>query len=99
MVDEVVQLKTKDKPSNTDETSVHSEMEETPKPTIDPESPSCKRPNHIRKKILKPDAKEYRTLKKFREKQQALLGDDDIEDPDPFHPTYVFYCFTGTLKD
>jgi hypothetical protein len=28
---------------------------------------------------------------KFRSKQRELL-DDDIEDPSPYEPTYVFYC-------
>ena len=77
--------------------------EETPKPTIDPSSPPTKRIDHSRKKIPKYDtkdyAKSYRIMKKFREKQRMLLGAESIEDPDPFEPTYVFYCFKGTVED
>jgi hypothetical protein len=29
---------------------------------------------------------------KWRKKQRELLGKKDIEDPDPFVETYVFYC-------
>ena len=32
-------------------------------------------------------------LRKWRKKQRKLLGKTDIEDPDPFVETYVFYCF------
>jgi hypothetical protein len=77
--------------------------EETPKPTIDVDSMYLKRSNDIRKKILKCDprdySKAYRIMKKFRDKQQMLLGAESIEDPDPFEPTYIFYCFTGKLED
>jgi len=38
-------------------------------------------------------------IAKFRTKQLALLGDDYSSDPDPFHPTYVFYCFQGKRSD
>ncbi len=41
--------------------------------------------------------KMYYIMKKFRTWQQVLLDKDDIEDPDPFYPTYIFYCFKGTL--
>lgn len=37
----------------------------------------------------------YYVLRKYRKMQQELLGSDCIDDPDPFVPTYVFYCFTG----
>ena len=73
--------------------------EETPKPTIDPESPSTQRPNDIVKTVIKQNKKDYHkvyhTLKKFRALQIDLLNDSDIEDPDPFQPTYIFFCFTG----
>ena len=38
-------------------------------------------------------------MKKFRTKQSALLGDASMVDPDPFDPSYVFYCFTGVRED
>ena len=41
----------------------------------------------------------YYVMYKYRKRQRQLLENDDIEDPDPYVPTYVFYCFTGTLKD
>jgi len=38
-------------------------------------------------------------LAKFRSKQMAMLGEDEYSsDPDPFHPTYIFYCFQGTRE-
>ena len=79
-------------------------METTPKPTIDPESlvPSLlnkMRHNEFRKRIPKYDKKDYarvyRIMLKYRKKQLELQDDDDIEDPDPYDPSYVFYCFTG----
>lgn len=77
--------------------------EETPKPTIDVQSPHLKRLDVYRKKMAayggRDRAKVYRTMKKFRTKQIILLGDKSIEDPDPFDPSYVFYCFTGVRED
>lgn len=32
-----------------------------------------------------------RILRKWRGKQEELTG-EEIEDPDPYQPTYVFYC-------
>ena len=76
---------------------------ETPKPTIDLQSPCLKRPDLYKKKIAtyggRDRARMYRTMKKFRTKQLMLLGDKSMEDPDPFDPTYVFYCFTGVRED
>lgn len=44
-------------------------------------------------------AKMYYVMYKYRKRQRQLLEDNDIEDPDPYDPTYVFYCFTGKPKD
>jgi hypothetical protein len=41
----------------------------------------------------------YHALRKFRNRQRVLLDTDDIEDPDPFEPTYIFYCFHGKLVE
>ena len=80
----------------------------TPRPTVDPESPVPSllrkiRRNEMAKRIPKYNkkdyAKMYRVMKKYRSKQMDLLEDDDIEDPDPYVPTYVFYCFKGKLED
>lgn len=80
----------------------------TPRPSIDPESPVPSllrkmRRNELLKRIPKYEkkdyAKVYRTMKKYRTKQIMLLEDEDIEDPDPYVPTYVFHCFTGKLED
>lgn len=42
-------------------------------------------------------------LTKFRAKQKEMLDkvykDAEYDDPDPYDPTYLFYCFTGTLED
>ncbi len=37
----------------------------------------------------------YYVLSKYRAKQKLLLESGSIEDPDPYSPSYVFYCFTG----
>ena len=81
----------------------------TPRPTIDPESMVNSlaykvRKNEMAKKIPKYGpkdyAKMYRVMKKYRKKQLEMLeDDDDIEDPDPYAPSYVFYCFTGKAKE
>lgn len=80
----------------------------TPKPTIDPESPTSSllrkmRQTEMAKRISKYGkkdyAKMYRVMKKYRTRQMDLLKDDDIEDPDPYVSTYVFHCFTGKLED
>lgn len=80
--------------------------DETPKPTIDPNSPRAdhkEREKEFRKlfpKYNKVDyGKMYHIMKKFRNRQRVLLDTDDIEDPDPFMPTYLFYCFQGKLED
>lgn len=79
----------------------------TPRPTIDPESPvpallrkmrRIEMAKRIPKYEKKDYAKMYRVMKKFRRKQMELLEADDIEDPDPYVPTYIFYCFTGKLE-
>lgn len=79
----------------------------TPKPTIDPESPTLPlvekiRRNEMKKRIPKYEgsdyAKMYRVMKKYRDKQEELLEGVDC-DPDPFVPTYVFYCFQGNLEE
>jgi len=76
--------------------------EETPKPTIDPDSPTTTRRNSIVKDVVKQDTKEYQktyyTMKKFRRQQMELLHCENIEDPYPFESTYVFFCFTGRLN-
>ena len=80
----------------------------TVRPSIDPESPTNRllqtmRKNEMKKRMPKYEGKDYakmyRTLKKFRQKQITLLDDPDIEDPDPYDTSYVFYCFTGKLKE
>jgi hypothetical protein len=79
----------------------------TERPTIDPESPCTPliqkiRRNEMKKRIPKYEgsdyAKMYRTMKKYRDKQEELLDGAD-SDPDPFVPTYIFYCFQGKIDD
>jgi hypothetical protein len=80
--------------------------DETPKPTIDLDSP---RGDHKEreKEFLKllpkynkvDSGKLYYVMRKFRNRQKVLLDTHDIEDPDPFYPTYLFYCFKGKLID
>ena len=82
----------------------------TPRPTINTDLPegSSQLQTYRRRQIVKRmpalTAKEKARMSyivcKFRKKQMALLGEDDYcSDPDPFRPTYVFYCFQGALED
>ena len=34
-------------------------------------------------------------VNKYRKKQRKMMEDDDIEDPNPYDDTYVFYCLEG----
>jgi hypothetical protein len=76
-------------------------MEETQKPTIDPESPVSNR--KAVKRIPKYEGRDYQrmyyVMKKYRTLQTELLDEDEWDDPDPFIPTYIFYCFTGSMED
>lgn len=85
-------------------------MEQTEKPTIDPESPSVKSRNREKefyKRIPKYEGRDYQkmyyVMKKYRTRQSELLEntytEPDYSDPDPFDPSYIFYCFQGTLED
>jgi hypothetical protein len=38
-------------------------------------------------------------INKYRGKQRALLEKFNIEDPDPYVPTYIFFCFQGTYDE
>jgi len=83
-----------------------SEDEMTPRPTIDLESPLAdekQRQKEFMKLIPKYSridyGKMYYVMKKFRNRQRLLLDTNDIRDPDPFVPAYVFYCFTGKLEE
>jgi hypothetical protein len=78
----------------------------TPKPTIDLESPRAshrERYKEFVKLLPKYDKKDYGrmyyVMKKFRNRQRVLLDKDDIEDPDPFMATYIFYCFQGRIEE
>lgn len=78
----------------------------TPRPTIDLGSPrACSQERYKEFKKLLPKynrkdyGKMYYVMKKFRERQRDLLEKENIEDPDPYMPTYIFYCFQGRLDD
>ena len=78
------------------------------KPTLDTEDlPQCTQHSKEWKRKLrelihtdkKVRSRENRILRKWREKQDELLGYDDEEDPDPYQPTYVFYCLEARRQD
>jgi len=80
--------------------------EETPKPSIDLDSPGANdrdRHKEFMKLLPKCDKKDQGKtsyiMKKFRTRQRVLLDSEDIEDPDPFTPKYIFYCFQGKLEE
>ena len=95
--------KTKVWVANKENVAVSADMEEeTPKPTIELDSPrvsSRERYKEFEKLFPKYDKKDYGkmyyTMNKFRKRQMVLLDSEDIEDPDPFQPLYIFFCFTG----
>ena len=51
---------------------------------------------HTDKKVR---SRENRILRKWRDKQEELLGYEDEEDPDPYRPTYVFYCLEARREE
>lgn len=76
-------------------------MESRPHLDVDnlsvPASLTRSRKAHYRSR-LSPWTKEdkqrlYRILYTFRRKQRDLT-DENVEDPDPYDPTYVFYCLS-----
>ena len=71
-------------------------------PTIDLDSPEADhraRRRELQARLPRLDNKMLYVLNKFRKRQILLLMDEDIEDPNPYLPTYIFYCFTGNLED
>lgn len=70
--------------------------------TIDLDSPEADhraRRKALQTRLPRLDNKMLYVLNKFRKRQILLLMDEDIEDPNPYLPTYIFYCFTGKLED
>jgi hypothetical protein len=83
-----------------------SEDDMTPRPQIDLNSPCADRKTREKEflklfpKYSKTEyARTYYTLRKFRNRQKVLMDNENIEDPDPFYPSYLFYCFKGKLLD
>ena len=82
---------------------------DTPRPTIETDlseglaSLCNERARDLKKRMPPLSPKEKRRMSyvvsKYRTKQMALLGDDYCNDPYPFLPTYVFYCFKGVIED
>lgn len=81
----------------------------TPKPTLDVTNLDTRtsllkrRLKEYKRRIPKFDKYDRREiayiLHKFRKKQRKMLDSRNIEDPDPYDCTYVFYCFQGVLED
>jgi hypothetical protein len=82
---------------------------DTPRPTIETEpgdglaALALHRMREMKKRMPPLSPKQKRRMSyvvsKYRTKQMALLGDDYCNDPYPFLPTYVFYCFQGVVED
>lgn len=82
---------------------------DTPRPTIETNlgeglaALATQRMRELKKRmpVLSPTQKRRMSyvLSKYRKKQLALLGDEYCSDPDPFSPTYVFYCFQGKVEE
>ncbi len=78
-----------------------------PKPTLETEHlPQCAEHSkewkrkirelvHTDKRVR---SRENRVLRKWRDKQDELLGYEE-EDPDPYQPTYVFYCLEARAEE
>ena len=70
--------------------------------TIDLDSPEADaraRRRDLQARLPRLDNKMLYALNKYRKRQILLLMDEDIEDPNPYLPTYIFYCFTGNLEE
>ncbi len=79
--------------------TIHNSESMEEKPTIDIDSPAANRKHTSIPRLLNLTMKERihvcSILEKFRKRQIELLESESITDPDPFEPTYIFYCFKG----
>lgn len=80
------------------------------RPSIDIDNLSCpvslrkKRDSLFKKRLRKLHDKEEQkrmshAVQIYRTLQHELLSKKEAQDPDPFVPSYIFYCFTGTLTE
>lgn len=80
------------------------------RPSIDIDNLSCpaslrkKRDSLFKKRLRNLHDKEERkrmshAVHIYRTLQRELLSKKEAQDPDPFVPSYIFYCFTGTLTE
>jgi hypothetical protein len=74
--------------------------DETPRPQLDVTNLETPKPlwrerRRAWKKLFPKGGKKMsRILYKFREMQRDMLRSDDIEDPNPYAKTYVFYALS-----
>ena len=75
----------------------------TPRPALDLDKMHGSRPRPRKRNVLHFEKKDQRraayVVNKFRNIQRKMLNDGDIEDPDPYASSYIFYCFQGVLED
>jgi hypothetical protein len=71
-----------------------------PKPTLDINKLEFCETRHREwkrhmKNLIRQSTRMNRIVHKWRKKQECLIGSDQ-EDPDPYKPTYVFYCLEAS---
>jgi len=85
------------------------EEPQTPRPNIDTTQPEVskdiinKRRLSQKKRMpfrsIEMKQRDYYIVNKYRSKQKTLLEEEYDSDPDPYAPTFVFFCFQGKLED
>lgn len=77
-------------------------MEYTPKPVLTMERYSSKvgrqREKDFKDRMPKPHQDSEIILDFYRKLQEGRTGKDDLEDPDPYESTYIFYCVRKRIR-
>lgn len=77
-------------------------MEYTPKPTLTlPRYSSAvgkKREEEFKKRMPSPHQDSETVLDFYRNLQEKLVDKDDLEDPDPYRSSYIFYCLKKRIR-
>ena len=77
-------------------------MEHTPKPVLTMERYSSKigkqREKEFKDRMPKPHQNSEIILDFYRKLQEGRIGKKDLEDPDPYSSSYIFYCLKKRIR-